>query len=486
MNNLGLLAMEEGAYSRAEGHFTDALNLCADQSELIARRPTLVNLGHLNRERGKYAEAADYFRQALESARDEKDPDEEYLLQFNLGRLAEDWGRLKKAGEFFTQSLSIARNAGAARREVLSLTALSQVAAKEGQLDKALQDLLQAGELCARAGLPTEETDLQLGQLYLDAGKPYKAAQYLEKSGSHAALGRLGLAKEDYKKAETHYSALLETATKSGAAADLFTAHTGLGRTFEAQKEYEKAGKHYTQAMELTEELRGGLIPSQRRNFLSIRVNGFDRAEPAKGLNRLSFKQGRPIEGVVPAELARARAFADRLAVGPEQGYSGVPESVQERERELSARIAALNKDRSCCGRSLNPERYDNLTKKIEAAEAEQKGLIDMLWADFAPYAAVKYPRPLSPDDWAVKPDEWVVVFDVLDEGVGTRLFKGKNLWIRGMRNGAPRTSPRRRPRFVGRSIRWNLRTSTRDWAKPSTRDSSLPSSQRFLKGLTW
>jgi len=53
---------------------------------------------------------------------------------------------------------------------------------------------------------------------------------------------------------------------------------------------------------------------------------------------------------------------------------------------------------------------------------------VDMLWEKYRPYAAVKYPRPVALKDAAIRPDEHVVIFDVVGEGVGIKLVKGKEI----------------------------------------------------------
>ena len=86
-----------------------------------------------------------------------------------------------------------------------------------------------------------------------------------------------------------------------------------------------------------------------------------------------------------------------------------------------------LPKKRTCQnGKGKTPDRYDNITKVIQEAESNLNAFIEMLWEKYKPYASVKYPRPVSLKESALKPEEYVVIFDVSGEGVGVKLIKGK------------------------------------------------------------
>ena len=140
------------------------------------------------------------------------------------------------------------------------------------------------------------------------------------------------------------------------------------------------------------------------------------------------MKQGRGAESIGPSELSRARAFADMLVLGSDRGYAGVPEDIRSREIELTSRVSALKYLRSCCSRKADPKRYDNLTRQIEAAEAELDAFIDMLWKDYISDAAVMYPRPVKLADLPLRDDWYVLVLDLLGDGVGIKLLKGKEV----------------------------------------------------------
>ena len=109
-------------------------------------------------------------------------------------------------------------------------------------------------------------------------------------------------------------------------------------------------------------------------------------------------------------------------------GSSGVPHQILQKENELVSKVAALKKELANTDREKQEGRYENLSKEIQDAEIDLKAFVKMLWDKYKPYASVKYPRPVTLKESALKPDEYVVIFDVSGEGVAVKLIKGKKI----------------------------------------------------------
>jgi len=100
----------------------------------------------------------------------------------------------------------------------------------------------------------------------------------------------LSLLKSDYGRAKTCYDNLLKQAANNRNAVALFAAYTGLGRAYEGLEDYRKAEEYYEKGMKFTEELGSKLPPADREKFFEVKVAGFARSEPAKGLTRMRMK----------------------------------------------------------------------------------------------------------------------------------------------------------------------------------------------------
>ncbi|MFC1835835.1 CHAT domain-containing protein, partial [Thermodesulfobacteriota bacterium] len=207
-----------------------------------------------------------------------------------------------------------------------------------------------------------------------------------------------------------------------------FTAHTGLGLIYEGQEEYDEAKEFYSKGVEVVEEIRSSLQPAQRKNFYDVRISGFYRSDPAKGLTRVSMKLNQAAESIDSSVLTRARAFSDGVAQRSGERVTGVPPDILEKEADLLNQIAALKQTRAKQPKDKNPERWENITEEIEALQKELDGFIEMLWKKHKAYASVKYPRPVKLKESAVQPDEHLIIYDVVGEGVGVKLIKGKQI----------------------------------------------------------
>ena len=128
------------------------------------------------------------------------------------------------------------------------------------------------------------------------------------------------------------------------------------------------------------------------------------------------------------SEVTRARAFSDNIALTTKEGSSGVPSQILQKENEIVSKVAALKKELAKTDKEKQGGRYENLSKEIQDAEKDLKAFVEMLWDKYKPYASVKYPRPVTLKESALKPDECVVIFDVSGEGVGVKLIKGKEI----------------------------------------------------------
>ncbi len=121
----------------------------------------------------------------------------------------------------------------------------------------------------------------------MDEGELEQAERLLKEADSTSHGARFYLLRGDHGKAGKSYKKILELAEKSRNADSLFIAYTGLGTVYEALQEYEKAGECYEKGMQMVEKIRSSLAPAIRESFLEVKINGFARSEPAKGLKRV-------------------------------------------------------------------------------------------------------------------------------------------------------------------------------------------------------
>ncbi|MEW6532995.1 MAG: CHAT domain-containing tetratricopeptide repeat protein [Thermodesulfobacteriota bacterium] len=426
LRNIAAALTAAGEYDQGEAHNGEALTIFMRASNSRGARMVLNNQGVLQKNRGRYDAAMETFERSL--ALDKEQDRLRALTLANMAKLNESWGDFRKAIDGFSQVLELARSAGDPREEGDTLLNIARTEAEWGRYDQALESGQKALEVLSRSGLATDRAKKTIGDVYLDMGKLAEAEPYVKESEYDSSLGRFYLLKSQLDQAKRHYEMLLGASHKEANLDEQFTAHTGLGKVFEATKDYRQAQKHYSKAVDITEEIRSSLLLSERKNFFSRKVNGFARYEPAKGLIRVTLKQNKPQESIFPSESVRAREFADLLSQRAEGVYFNVPPETLQKEAEINNKLASIKTAAPIVSKSVDPERFSEISKQLSGLETAKKSFVQALWKDHEDYASVKYPKPVQLKDASLGVDEYAIVFDVLGEGLAVKLLKGKKI----------------------------------------------------------
>jgi CHAT domain-containing protein/Tfp pilus assembly protein PilF len=425
-NNLGAVNAASGRYEEAQKLYESAMLKFKATNNAAGEAMTLNNLAVLAKIEGRFAKALDRFENALRIGAKE---DEARILKLeNLGKINAGWGQYRQAVQYLNDALRISRKLADIGLQADLLASQGKIYLDWGKPEPALENYKKALSLAKRQKKDLNRYNYLIGSVCLDLGDVKQAEPYMKASKSRAGLGRLSLMKRDFKKAAKHYSALRRAAERSSSPRSLFTAHTGLGKASEGLKNLRSAEKQYAKAMEIVEEIRSSLLLSERRNFLAVPINGFPPSEPAKGLIRVRLKAKKGDKTILPGELTRAREFAARIAQRADVGDLNVPKSVTNREESLYNRLASLKKARALVPRRSDRRRFDGLTRGIRSLERKLKSFFRTLRKKYKAYAEVRSPRPVPLEKSAIRPQEYIVIFDCLGEGVGVKLIKGRKV----------------------------------------------------------
>ncbi len=424
--NISAALTASADYQDADQYSQEALEMLAKIGNKRAAHLALNNAGVLEKKRGRFQKAETYYEESL-SQYDRPDPVRLATLN-NLGTLYRSRGQFKEAIAVFQASVAEAKSLGDPRAEADALDNIGQTYASWGNHQRALESWSLAVETLTKAGAPTDWVKKRIGDLYLEMGRTDEAELYVQEADYDSSLGLLKLARSDPDAAKKHYERLLNAAQKEGNLDELFSAYTGLGKAYEALGKYPDAEKYYSKGMEVVEDIRSTLLLSERRNFFSQKVSGFLRNEPAKGLVRVMLKQKKMAQSIQPSEATRAREFADFLFQKAEGSYFEVPQQALEQEMAVNDKVASLKIALGVLPKALDVERFTTLSDQIKRAESAKKALVQELSRNHKGYAAVKYPKPVTLENSAIHANEYVLLFDVLGEGIGIRLIKGKRV----------------------------------------------------------
>lgn len=419
-----LLAMAD--YRAAERYARESLKEVEKLGDAEGVASAYNDLGLMEKNRGRFQKSLENYQKALDA---NKAQNQLRLATLNsLGGLCLDWGEYKKAAEYYKEALESARQSKDPASEGNALINLAKVYAEWGRQGEAINSALQGLQVLSNAGAPTAKAKKIIGDLYLDEGQLDQAEPYVNEAGYESSLGRLYLLRHQYDEAKKHYEKLKESSARSGDLNGSFAALTGLGKIAEALKDYQAAENYYAEAVRVTEQIRSTLLLAERRNFFAATINGFPRSEPAKGLVRVTLKENKPEESLYASELARAREFADNLAEKTDGHNFNVPKEVLEQEEELTNRLAGFMNGRNLIPKSVDKERFDEISQEIKSLESDRNSFVQMLWRNYPAYASAKYPLPAKLQQSALGPDEYVILFDLLGEGLGVKLLHGKKI----------------------------------------------------------
>ena len=428
LNNIGVVHNALGQYAKALDCHDRAVEICKRVGDAKNERINLGNMGVVYVHLGQYAKASEYFDKALAICKRTKDVQGEAVTTGYIAAVYRLSGQYPKALEYYEKSGDMFKKVGDVNNQAQQLLRVGDTRGQLGDHEKALESYKEALRLKKRLGVPIKETQKAIGVLYLEMGKIDSAETILKETGDSGGLGLLSLAKGGHIQAKQYYEKHLVSAEQSMNVTDLFSAYTGLGKACEGVEDYKAAEHCYEKGMKLTEEIRSGLMPAERKNFFEVKVGGFPRSEPAQGLTRVRMKLNKAADSIDSSEVTRARAFSDNTAQKSEGGYAGIPKEVLEKEDDLVSRVAALRKQLAKTSRDVNPDRYENINREVQKTEAELNSFVQMLWEQHKAYASVKYPRPVTLKESGLKAEECVVMFDVSYEGVGVKLIKGKEI----------------------------------------------------------
>ena len=428
LNNIGRLYESMGAYPKALENLEQSLEIARKISDGKLEGTNLNNIGMVYEAMGEYAKALEHYDHSLQIKKRIDDALGESDTLNNIGWIFMSLGQYDKALKYYEQRLQIVKKLGDSLREASILENIGHLYILMGKYKEAEKTLNRALTILQKLDVSTSGTKDALANIYLDTGDLAKAEPLVRSTGYASTRGRLALLKSDCPAAVEAYKRDVEVAEDTGNAVSKFRSYTGLARAYEGMENYRKAEEYYQEAMNLSEDLRSSLRPLERCNFFEAKSGGFARSEPAKGLTRVRMKLNRTDGGIESSELTKARAFSDHLTQSSSTRASGIPRETLESEKSLLARLAAMKRDLAKTDKQKQFEKYDTLSKEVKVSQTELNAFVETLWKQNPAYAAVKYPRPVPLSQSALKPDEYVVMFDLLGEGVGVKLIHDKKI----------------------------------------------------------
>jgi len=264
LNSLGVMALRQGRYQQASGHFEEALPLYREAGNPTGEARVLSNLGFVGFLQGHSSRAADHLQQSLDMFRDIGDHTGEARVLASLGFLDLRQGRYELAADRLWQSLSLCRDSRDQGGEARALGNLGEVELRLGRYEQATGHVQQALALFREIGDRISETDTLTSLAMIDVrlGRHEQAASRLRQvldlchetgdlSSQAAALnchGELLLVTNHPADARAQFAAALRVANQACETYEQARAHDGLAGSYRASLPG-KARHHWQEAL---------------------------------------------------------------------------------------------------------------------------------------------------------------------------------------------------------------------------------------------
>ncbi len=439
-----------GQHEEALKRYGEALQLGKEISNRVAQAEALQGMAEIYESLGDYERAIDHSQKALALREAVQDARSGSYLQREIALFNINLNESKEALEQLNKVIDEDKSRALGSTTTTALAYLGQLRARQGEDEERAHRPAKAKEYFAKAEehfvkalqkSMIEEKDERwihdaFGHYYLDRGELQKAESHLTSAGYSSSLGKLYLAKHDYRLAREQFDRMLTTPLQQLRIGSVFVANTGLGKVFEGLKDYAQAAEHYQRAIDSVENLRMTPVGGSRLRFMSRIVDVFPRSEPYKGLAKVLFLSSQPKESLEASEYNKARSLAEALA--KRVSKRDLPGDLKAKDAEINERLSA-NAEKEV--QAL----IENDTKKIieartetEKTREELRTHVDALWKnwDTRQFARARYPRPPKLEEVKVKKGEALVAYEVSDEDLFIYLVTkaGDRNEVRGIR----------------------------------------------------
>jgi len=140
----------------------------------------------------------------------------------------------------------------------------------------------------------------------------------------------------------------------------------------------------------------------------------------------------KPAEALRNSEYTKARVFAEALSRRGEGSFLDLPRQIIDKDSELNEQLSSLTKNLQKGYEKQNKDIISARETQVNAAKQKLAEHVEMLRKEYPFFAGAKYPQPMGLDQAGLKPDEWILSYDVTDSGVLIYLTKGKEL-VKGL-----------------------------------------------------
>ena len=327
--------------------------------------------------------------------------------EYDIGRFYGEIGDHQAAIEHYKTALELARQVGDGAVMANMLNGYGIASMNIGEYAAAENALRESLE---RKDWPGGRVNL--AEIFLYKNEMERAAELLRPiNPQHVNMGYYYLAKGELQQARSAYKDAL-SGTRS--VDTLFASRTGLGLAYEGLKDYFKASYHFREAEKVLERQRDSLSLAHRLYFMGVVDWMWPHLEPYEGLVRIAeFMPGGLRDSLYRAEFTRARIFTESAARNYGAPDTRIPPALSAAEQRFNQAISSTALRVEAANRSTDRTAFARLDSELTDLKKKRDLFAEGLRRDYPEYAAVRYPQPLYAEEFALRPGEVLIEFEV-------------------------------------------------------------------------
>lgn len=416
LGNLGILYDKHGDYSKAVAFYKEALEIAREIKDDNASGETLNNLGIAYAHLGDHRQALACYERSLKIARDKNDRNAVGNGLVNMGLAYSNLGDYKRSMSYFEEALEIKAQTGDKKGLSEALAGQGIIYNRLGYFEKALSNYERSLKIRKEIGVPSEQVEADIADIYLEIGRVKEAEKQYRLLGDPLRLGKLELIKKDYAGAIKYFDTLIDKNREQRNARVFFAAYCGKGMAYNGLKDYSRAKEDFEKAILFNEEDRESLSGTERERFFLDKVYGFCRYQAYEGMVSLLVNSGNLADAFYYSENLKARKFAEEVSKNLLSVKKNLPAEIAEEENVHQIAIRSIRKTMKDAYLNKEMDIYYSLEKQLKQEKDAMDKFIVKLRKGYPGYASINYPGPIKPKEVKLKEGEVLIEFEVTDD----------------------------------------------------------------------
>ncbi|MBW2569657.1 MAG: CHAT domain-containing protein [Deltaproteobacteria bacterium] len=424
-------------HDKALSYYQNALDIQRKHNLRLDMAVTLTNMGAFCYDINQYDKAISYYEESLNIG---KKINNSAIIAVNLGNIGSIYARLGKSDKalsYYKQSLNLEQRLNRQQKIAITLNNIGMEYFRLGQYERALDYLNKALKIERRLNNPHNIAARlnNIGAVYLRQ-KRYGEAEkvFLERkdTGKRIAKTRLihaGLA-EVYLETKRYNNALMLLKklppTWRDSRKRRMEYHTQYGQALKGKGILRESSQELFKAVLIVEEIRGEV--SERSGFFA--GGGYiSRLTPHRELVAVlsemalngekmddsfrTYGKDTASAAFYFSEMTKARTLLEAMAASAKKSQSvKIPQYLKEKEQSLLNQLASTDRQWEDAYKK-GEDALNRLKRRKRILTDELDNLIKELRQKYPGYAALHYPKSVSPEDLPLKKDEVLLEYAI-------------------------------------------------------------------------